>query len=268
MNPTLPSPKSGGKRKYMKPLRLRINTDIVTEFLPPRSGKSDHAIVVCDGLPSVPSKRRVLEYWSKHGFWVFHPRYKGTWESAGKFLDHDPTDDILEVARILKNGISVPLPQKNFELHVTHVTVIGASFGGAAALLASLHPEVDKAVVVSPVIDWKEELYRPRQPLSDLREYIHTMFGEAYRFSDSDFDRLGADDQFFNPITHLQEYSPKKICIIHAKDDMIVSYHAVEKFLGAVPCTRRLVRTGGHFSARATTTFFVGRALRRFISEM
>ncbi len=255
----------------MKPMRLRINTDIVTEFLPPRSLSSDHAIVVCDGLPSVPSKRHVLGYWSKRGFWVFHPRYKGTWESSGRFLDHDPTNDILEVARTIKNGILIPTRKKTSSLpdhlKITHVTIIGASFGGAVALLASLHPEVDKVIAVSPVIDWKEEIYRPQEPLSNLREYIRNVFGEAYRFSDSDFNQLGVDDQFFNPITHVGEYNPEKIFIMHAKDDMIVSYDAVEKFLSNVPCKHRLVRTGGHFSARATTTFFVGRALRRFILE-
>ncbi|HRH23241.1 MAG TPA: CocE/NonD family hydrolase [Candidatus Magasanikbacteria bacterium] len=255
----------------MKPMRLRINTDIVTEFLPPRRGGSDHAIVVCDGLPSVPSKRHVLEYWSKRGFWVFHPRYKGTWESSGVFLDHDPTDDILEVVRTIKNGILIPTRKKATglpgHLKITHVTIIGASFGGAAALLASLHPEVDKVIAISPVIDWREELYRPREPLSDLREYIHNVFGEAYRFSDSDFNQLGVDVQFFNPIARITEYNPKKICIMHAKDDMIVSYDAVERFLTSVACKRRLVKTGGHFSARVTTGFFVGRMLRRFIFE-
>lgn len=253
----------------MKPMRLRITTDIVTEFLPPRSGSSDRAIIVCDGLPSVPSKRHVLEYWSKRGFWVFHPRYKGTWESSGKFLDHDPTNDILEVARVIKSGISIPIQKKvtslPVHLKIAHVTIIGASFGGAVALLASLHPEVDKVIAVSPVIDWKEELYRPRQPLADLREYIHNVFGEAYRFSDSDFNRLGVDDQFFNPIAHIAEYNPEKICIMHAKDDMIVSYEAVKQFLDVVHCTHHIVSRGGHFSVRVSTHFFLGRRIRRFI---
>lgn len=254
----------------MKPLRLRINKDIITEFLPPYRGNSAGAIIICDGLPSVPSKQSVLEYWSRRGFWVFHPRYRGTWESAGNFLDHDPTEDVLEVVRTLKKGILLP-HGKNIEVlptpEITQVTIFGASFGGTVALLASLSSDVDKVVAFSPVVDWRAELKNTIEPLSDLKTYLRNGFGEAYRFSDSDFDRLGNDPQFFNPIVHLNEYDPKKLFIIHAKDDMIVSLSAVEHFIGFTGCTHIMKRYGGHLSSSVSTRFFAGRSIRRFISS-
>jgi pimeloyl-ACP methyl ester carboxylesterase len=251
----------------MHPFRTRIFDHIVTEFLPPRSGKGDRALIVCDGLPSMPSKQRVLEYWTRRGFFVFHPRYKGAWESGGRFLDHDPTQDILEVVRALKQGISLSFFDTEMTFTASEVVVLGASFGGAVALLSSLHPDVDRSVAISPVVDWTEEQQSTTQSLTEFRAYIRMYFGEAYRFSDSDFDRLGIDTQFFNPIAHLSEYDPKKVFIIHAKDDMIVSYQAVERFLAEVACERQIVARGGHFSARISTEFFRGRRIRKFILE-
>ncbi len=66
----------------MYTLRTRFAKDIVCEFLPPsRPQKLDKVVILADGMPSVPSKKSVLEYFSKKGFWVFHPRYRGAWES-------------------------------------------------------------------------------------------------------------------------------------------------------------------------------------------
>ncbi len=254
----------------MKPMRLRINTDIITEFLPPRRGKGDKALIFCDGMPSVPSKRYVLDYWSRRGYWVFHPRYKGTWESGGHFLDHDPTLDIIEVAHTIRNG-SLISTRKNFD-HVpipkiTHISVIGASFGGAVALLSSLYPEVDRVVAISPVIDWSSELNNPIESLPDLKNYIRNGFGEAYRFSDHHFDRLGREVGFFNPIAHIHAYDPNKVFILHAKDDMIVSYDKIAEFINTVKCPYELRRRGGHLSSAATIAFFGGRNLRRFVAS-
>lgn len=252
----------------MKPMRLRINKDIVTEFLPPHRGGSSCAIVLCDGLPSVPSKYPVLNYWSKRGFWVFHPRYRGTWESAGNFLDHDPTEDILDVVQAVRTTTLVSIHDgAEFIPHVTEVIVVGASFGGTAAILSSLHSEVDKVIAISPVIDWAAELENTVEPLTEHKNYIHAGFGEAYRFSDSDFDRLGNDSQFFNPIAHVSEFDPKKLFIIHAKDDMIVSLSAVEQFIEVVGCAHAMKKYGGHLSSSVSTRFFMGRSIRQFISS-
>ncbi len=251
----------------MKPMRLRINKDIVTEFLPPRHGTSDRAIVVCDGLPSVPSKRHVLEYWSKKGFWVFHPRYKGTWESSGRFLDHDPTDDIIEVARVIRaETVSNVYDHTEYTPHIQKVIVMGASFGGAVALLSSLYPEVDKAVAISPVVDWAAELKNTIEPLSGVKNEIRDGFGEAYRFSDHDFDRLGREVDFFNPIAHINKYNSKKLFILHAKDDMIVSLPAIEQFIETTGCEYVMKKRGGHLSSSISTTIFGGRGLRRFVT--
>ncbi len=250
----------------MHPLRTCIAGDIICEFLPPRRGNNTRAIVLCDGMPSVPSKRGVLEYWAKRGWWVFHPRYRGTWESGGKFLDHDPTEDIRDVVRAIRTDTlvnaydgSAITPQS------THVSVIGSSFGGTVALLSSLCPEVDRVVAFSPVIDWAREYENPVEPLSWMKSFLAQGFGEAYRFHESDFDRLGRDRNFCNPISVCDRVDPKKLCIIYAKDDMIVSVPAIESFVTQIGCRSMVRSRGGHFSVSRSTTFFFGRAIRQFL---
>lgn len=219
-------------------------------------------------VAKLPSKSRVLEYWSKKGYWVFHPRYKGTWESSGTFLDHDPTEDIIEVAEVIRTGIVTnAYDGVDFTPRVTTVIVVGASFGGAVALLSSLHDEVDKVIAISPVIDWVAELKNTVEPLPWFRSFVQNGFGEAYRFADSDFDQLGNNPKFFNPMSHLGEYNPKKLFIMHAKDDILVSLSAVERFIQTVGCKNVINKQGGHLSSSISTHFFVGRSIRRFISS-
>src|ERR1022692_1712482 len=78
--------------------RTRFKRDVVTEFLAPtRPGKRQRAIVLCDGMPSIPRKQPLAEFLSGKGYWVFYPRYRGAWESGGEFLARSPHLDILDV---------------------------------------------------------------------------------------------------------------------------------------------------------------------------
>ena len=77
-------------------LRTRFKKDIVCEFLP-SSRKSKKAIVFCDGMPALPSKKKLLQFYAKKGFWCFHLRYRGSWESSGGFLKISPAQDISDL---------------------------------------------------------------------------------------------------------------------------------------------------------------------------
>src|ERR1035441_9301255 len=67
--------------------RTRFKLNIVTEFLPPaRTGKTQKAIILCDGMPSIPRKQPLAEFLAAKGHWVFYPRYRGAWESGGEVL--------------------------------------------------------------------------------------------------------------------------------------------------------------------------------------
>ena len=135
--------------------RTRFKREIVTEFLPPaRGGRTRRAIILCDGMPSIPRKQPLAEFLSGKGYWVFYPRYRGAWESGGEFLEQSPHLDILDVIDALSAEFRESAFGRRFRVSLDEVFVIGGSFGGAAAILSSLDPRVKKVVANCPVVDW------------------------------------------------------------------------------------------------------------------
>lgn len=127
--------------------RTRFRRDIVTEFLPSaRAGKVQRAIILCDGMPSIPRKQPLAEFLAAKGYWVFYPRYRRAWESGGEFLKRSPHLDILDVIGGLSREFRELAFGRRFRVAVSEVFVIGGSFGGAAALLCSLDPRVKRVI--------------------------------------------------------------------------------------------------------------------------
>lgn len=135
--------------------RTRFKNEIVAEFLPPsRPRKRQKLILLCDGMPSIPRKQALSEFLSAKGFWVIYPRYRGAWESEGEFLANSPHEDILDVLDELPQELEDIAFGQRFRLSPDQIFVIGGSFGGAAAILLSLDPRVQRAVATCPVVDW------------------------------------------------------------------------------------------------------------------
>jgi dipeptidyl aminopeptidase/acylaminoacyl peptidase len=230
--------------------RTRFQRDIVTEFLPPaRSGKTQRAIVLCDGMPSIPRKQPLAEFLSRKGYWVFYPRYRGSWESGGEFLARSPHEDILDVIGGLSKEFRELAFGRRFRLSPDEVFVIGGSFGGAAAILSSLDPRVKKAIANCPVVDWtilqREQKKETSNP--SYAAYIRAAFGEGYRLSDRNWKKLHRG-RFYSPAYHAAEVTPSKVMMFHAQDDPYVPYQSVEKFARLTGVRLKLYRRGGHLS--------------------
>jgi pimeloyl-ACP methyl ester carboxylesterase len=230
--------------------RTRFKKEIVAEFLPPtRLGKRQKVIILCDGMPSIPSKQPLVEFLSKKGFWVFYPRWRGAWESGGQFLKRSPHEDILDVIGELPKGVQEIAFGQRFTVSTDEIFVIGGSFGGAAALLASLDERVQKVIANCPVVDWEildeeqgKETSNPSYPA-----YIRKAFGSGYRLSDKNWDKLRSGD-FFNPMHHVSEMDGSKIMMFHAKDDPYVPWNTVNRFAKQAGAGLTLLARGGHLS--------------------
>ncbi|HEY4978833.1 MAG TPA: prolyl oligopeptidase family serine peptidase [Candidatus Acidoferrum sp.] len=230
--------------------RTRFKHDIVAEFLPPaRVGRTQRAIILCDGMPSIPRKQPLAEFLSSKGYWVFYPRYRGAWESGGEFLERSPHLDILDVIGGLSKEFRELAFGRRFRVVVEEVFVIGGSFGGAAAILASLDPRVKKAFANCPVVDWtilpREQKKETSNP--SYAAYIREAFGNGYRLSARNWKKLSGG-KFYNPGYHAREVTPSKVMMFHAKDDPYVPYQSVEKFAQLTGVRFRLLRRGGHLS--------------------
>jgi len=229
-------------------LRTRFKEEIVAEFLPAKDFASRKVIILCDGMPGVPGKKKLIEFLAKKNYWVFHPRYRGAWESGGEMLAEEPTKDIFDVIDELPKGFVSLWDKTEYVVDPEEIIVIGASFGGPAAILSTLDPRVSKGIVISPVVDWVAEQNAIDEPMDFLEEFTKSAFGDGYRFSHENWMRL-TRGELYNPVDKLSTLDKDKIMIIHAQDDTAVHTESVIAFATELDCQFHLLKSGGHFSA-------------------
>lgn len=233
-------------RKPQHIARTRFARDIVAEFLPPvNKTKSTKVVILCHGMPSVPNRRDLIEFFSNKGYWVFFPRYRGSWESDGSFLKISPHRDILDIINQLSKGFRNLSNNKVIKIKADKIDIIGGSFGGPAALLASKDPRVNKVIAISPVVDWQSP--SKTEPLGPLFKYVKQAFGQGYRIKEKDWNKLRTG-KFYNPIRELNKIDPKKVLLIHAKDDDVVAAKSVKRFAAITGSTLIMLNKGGHLN--------------------
>ena len=248
--------------------RTRFKQQIVAEFLPPsRPRKVQKVIILCDGMPSIPHKQPLMEFLAGKGYWVVYPRYRGAWESSGVFLAKSPHEDILDILDELPKELKEIAFGRRFQLSPDQVFVIGGSFGGAAAILASLDPRVKRVVANCPVVDWEildgsEEMDTSKE---NYRDYIREAFGKGYRISDANWRKL-RNGAFYNPWHHRNEITPSKILMFHAQDDPHVSYEGSRRFADVTGVKLKSLKHGGHISTDYVTRKFWTQIKRFFDS--
>jgi len=244
----------------MKPMRARFAKDIVAEFLPPTK-PSNKVLILCSGLPSVPVKDSHLEYWSKKGYFVIFPRYRGTWESGGTFLDHSPHEDILDIIEELPKGVKDVWNGESYSIKDPEIYILGASFGGTAAILCSQDDRVKKVVAVAPVVDWTDD--SGEEPMDWMKDMLKEAFGEAHRFDENDWDRL-AQGGFYQPKAVIDQLDKDKIFIIMAEDDTIVRPWTIHSFVDELGCRAKFYQTLGHGSLSWAKGWKLSRQIRSF----
>lgn len=230
--------------------RTRFKKEIVAEFLSPaRRSKKQKVIILCDGMPSIPRKQNLMTFLSAKGYWVFYPRYRGAWESDGQFLERSPHEDIRDVIDELPKGVRDLAFGERFTLTPDEIFVIGGSFGGAAAILASLDPRVKKAIANCPVVDWAilREAEKVETSKPNYAAYIREAFGNGYRLTDKNWAKLYTG-KFYNPAHHTREITPSKVMMFHAKDDPSIPYHVVKNFANRAGVKLNSLQRGGHVS--------------------
>lgn len=219
-------------------LRTRFG-DIVSEFVP---SESKDVLIWCAGAPGYPWRSRQLAWLSKH-YWLFFPRYRGSWESGGKFLEKGLEEDIIDIIDALPKGFRDAWDGRQYRVKPRHVFIVGASFGGPAAILASRDKRVKKVLCLSPVVDWTAP--SEDEPMDRLGLFLKEGFGEGYRFSHNTWRRLSRGE-IYQPMDHIKELDGRKITIIHCKDDKSVSFDSVKRFADLTGSRLIAYDKGGH----------------------
>ena len=228
------------QRKFT--LRTRLKGGIVSEFLPPVR-KSNKVIVLCGGMPSYPAAKDLMFTLSNLGYWVFLFRYRGSWESEGQMFLQSPQLDVIHVIDSLQSGFVDLWTQKKYSVSKPEIYLIGSSFGGATAILASLDKRVKKVFALSPVIDWRQE--SELEPVSFLESFTRQAFGQGYRFHKDGWEKI-RNGRFFNPITVIKKVDGRKIYLVHSRDDVVVPIQPAIQFSRISGCKMKIFRSGGH----------------------
>jgi esterase/lipase len=193
----------------VKPLRLKIDK-MVVEYINPMASK---AIIILDGIPSVPQGERLMNIFASQGYCSFFPRYTGTWESEGEFLDKNPVSEIENLIKKIISGIT--LGNKTFVSK--NIVILGSSFGGAIALSISSLPEIKRVIALSPVIDFTQV-----PGLETLSPFLKKFYPGAYRYSLRNWKKL-INGELISPKKNLGKIrNPERYLILGgAKDEEI-----------------------------------------------
>jgi hypothetical protein len=246
-----------------EPFRGRFKAGVIAEFLPP-VGASNEVVVFCDGLPSVPCQGKTLRYFSRRGFWAFHMRYRGSWESSGVFLKQKPHKDVQCLIEHIAKGFEDIESQRQFRISKPVFFVIGSSFGGTTAIFASMNAKIKRAVALAPVCDWRRQ-NQSSSPLI-LRRMIKSGFGPAYRVREEYWNKLKTG-HFFNPVAITSDFTARKLFVIHARDDSTVKVGQSRSF-----CRKRKVHLleipkGSHLSLADLADSPLGQKAIRFLRK-
>lgn len=222
--------------------RTIIKKEIVCEYLLPEK-KTRKVIILAPGTPGYPQQNKLIPLLASMGFAVFLPRYRGTFESGGEFLKHEPTKDILDIIDSLETGWSDAWDNTKHSIKNPEVYLIGGSFGGSAVLLASNHKKVKKVVALSTVYDWRVD--SEVEPMEKFYSFIRKGFHMGYRLTDANWKKL-ASGKFYNPINNIEKIAVKKVLMIHGSGDEIVLFPTAKTFSEKTGAKLVIIKTKDH----------------------
>jgi esterase/lipase len=165
---------------------------------------------------------------SSYGFSVIYPRYRGTWESGGLFLERTPLQDIKEIIEHCLKGKVIDLySKKEFKIKNKKIYLLGSSFGGTVALAGADIKQVRKICALSPIVDLeRHNNENNEQDLFKLFQFIEIAFNEAYRLSQQGKDKL-LSGKLLNPKQTLPKKISNKIMIFFDKSDTAVNWQKI-----------------------------------------
>jgi len=248
-------------RKPIQFGRTLFKKQIIAEYWMPHKA-SGKALIICDGAPGLRTKHELGEFFARKGYWVFQFRYLGTWESLGEFLKKSPADDVDDVIEGIELGFRDVWTGTIYYIELSEVVVLGASFGGAAAVLSSLNPLVRSVVAIAPIVDWRA--FTKKDFAEELRQFSEGFPG-AYRCPPKNFKKL-LTGNFYNPVGWASKLDGKKIFLIHAKDDTTVSYLPTKKFAKKIGATYLERAHGGHLGSSTLMEPAIWTRIQKFLT--
>lgn len=235
-----------------KPILKAYYGDIFFEFLvhDKEEGKRE-GIVILPGFPSSNKYDSEMRYLYEKGYNVFFPRYKGTYQSKGKFLDENIVEGLKKFLEELKKGKAKSLWDNSLvNFSVENIIIFGGSFSGAISCgLCALDKEIKKLVLFSPVWDFKKHNESgDEQDLNKLIPFVKRAYENLYRIK---FTKLSEEIGKFkecSPEFYLEKLNKNKteILVLHDPKDTSVTFNNSLNMSNKLPNIKLIRHSKGH----------------------
>lgn len=184
------------------------------------------AVALGYGLLSSPERKdsATVQRLVKNDFMVWVPHFEGTFASDGICTFDNAADTFLEVIKGIRKGKGTEMWEgKEIAWNVPDIVLAGASFGGAAALVAGARSEyVNKIVALAAPSD-----YRQLAKEFDFMDYYKIWkrgWKNVWRIENyADWKRAAKGDIDLNAIDYAEKLKDKHTLLIHHKEDPVVN---------------------------------------------
>ncbi len=224
--------------KQMKP-KIAKKNGIFFEYLIPKNktGKIPF-IILCEGLPAKPCQNKLMNILVDLGYGVLYPRYGGTWESEGVFLERKPGEEISYLAEKLLNGLVLG----GTNITAKKITLIATSFGASVALSIAENKNINKIIALSPILNFKN-----LPSLDSLRKFLQKMYSTTYRFTASTWENL-ASGECVPSASSVNKKSVSKIFLFGGYEDKEISPIELMTWGKKIGISSCLYKNMGHLS--------------------
>jgi len=207
------------------------------------------AIIILPDFPSRNKYDSLISFFYNRGYHVFVPRYRGSYQSNGKFLSKNVVDDLsLFVDDLEKGQVKSLWDMKKKEFKINRKLLIGHSFSGPIALgLAAKSPRFSHIILMSPIWDFSK--YKPEGEENDLKkisEFVQRAYKNCYRYTFKDMVKKLNKFKELNSEFYLQPLIKTPILVMHDPNDKIVPFKYTKEKLGELQNATYIEHLLGH----------------------
>lgn len=191
------------------------------------------AAIILPNFPSGNDFGDLIAFFYEKGYHVFVPRYRGTYQSSGKFLSKNPVEDMMTFVKGLDEGAVKGLwDGKKQSFRVNKKILISSGFGGAIALgVAAKSGMASHIILQAPIWDFKvHNSAGDEQDIEKMSEFVKSAYKNCYRYTFKNFKKKMSKFEELNPAFYLPRVGEMPILVMHDPNDKIVNLrHTKEK---------------------------------------
>jgi esterase/lipase len=207
------------------------------------------AVIILPGFPSNNDFSGLIHHFYSKGYHVFVPRYRGTYQSHGKFLGKNPVDDLADFIDKMDTKKAKDLwdgKKKDFKLGKK--IILADSFAGAIACgLAAKHSgRLSHLMLAAPIWDFQNYNSDGKEKdIEAMTEFVRKSYKNCYRFKFKSMKKVLSKFPELKP----EFYAPRlklPVLIIHDPNNHSVSFKNTQEMMKKLAKVTLLEHRLGH----------------------